>query len=370
MKIAIISHVLDFSGVPIAQIRLSKAMADRGHRVDLYFLGRGTRYPSIDNISGRRVSISNYGSTLRAVTYLAATLTKGNYSYVFVAEDHLGILITLLATLLFVKSRIIVSSRVQPYDAQSIYPNASLFSKSGITRLLYRLLSSKIFLMTAVSNDLASTYRKLFSWSTHVGLYNIISDSFAPSHLTEFSPQKNRLRDPKFTVVACSRLDYEKGIHMIIRSFSLFRRTCPTATLLIVGEGKEEANLRNLTALLCLEDSVTFVGHTDDPRSHFRNARIYVHASLNEGMPNTLVEAILCGCIPVAYDCDTGPREILYCDQSLLVSDFNEHHFAKAMLVALEYHSDSHHALFKRTFKLFSSTEVIAKLNEYTLAPF
>ena len=48
-----------------------------------------------------------------------------------------------------------------------------------------------------------------------------------------------------------------------------------------------------------------------NPLKYFANADLFILSSLVEGMPNVLVEAMMCGCTPVATDCPTGPRELL-----------------------------------------------------------
>jgi len=56
---------------------------------------------------------------------------------------------------------------------------------------------------------------------------------------------------------------------------------------------------------------VQLAGYVDNPLAYFRRAGVFVLSSLVEGMPNVLVEAMMCGCTPVATDCPTGPRELL-----------------------------------------------------------
>ena len=42
-----------------------------------------------------------------------------------------------------------------------------------------------------------------------------------------------------------------------------------------------------------------------------KTAEMFLHTSMGEGLPTVFVEAMLCNTIVVAYDCPTGPREIL-----------------------------------------------------------
>ena len=54
-----------------------------------------------------------------------------------------------------------------------------------------------------------------------------------------------------------------------------------------------------------------YVDYVENPLKYFAHADVFVLSSLLEGLPNVLVEAMMCGCTSVATDCPTGPREVL-----------------------------------------------------------
>ncbi len=71
------------------------------------------------------------------------------------------------------------------------------------------------------------------------------------------------------------------------------------------------AELQGMIDTFGLHNIVELVGYVDNPLKYFFRADVFVLSSLVEGLPNVLVEAMMCGCTPVATNCPTGPSEVL-----------------------------------------------------------
>ncbi len=78
-----------------------------------------------------------------------------------------------------------------------------------------------------------------------------------------------------------------------------------------MGDGPLRANLQSLIEQLNIGYAVRLTGYVQNPLKYFRKANVFVLSSLVEGMPNVLVEAMMCGCTPVSTNCPTGPSELL-----------------------------------------------------------
>ncbi|MBN2586153.1 MAG: glycosyltransferase family 4 protein [Candidatus Fermentibacteraceae bacterium] len=108
------------------------------------------------------------------------------------------------------------------------------------------------------------------------------------------------------TFLYVGRLKKYKGIQMIITALGLLRQTGTDCSLVVLGSGDYEGELRKLTARLGLEGSVSFEGFVAQERKlHWlRRAWAAVFPSEKEGWGLTVIEANACGTPVIASDSD------------------------------------------------------------------
>lgn len=115
------------------------------------------------------------------------------------------------------------------------------------------------------------------------------------------------------TIIAAGRLIPQKGFDTLIRAYASVRKDksmCDT-NLIILGEGKERANLEALVREYGLEEHVTLPGDVENPFACFARAGVFVLSSRMEGMPNVLLEAMASGVPVVSTDCPYGPADVI-----------------------------------------------------------
>nr|WP_242620124.1 glycosyltransferase [Moraxella caviae] len=76
-----------------------------------------------------------------------------------------------------------------------------------------------------------------------------------------------------------------------------------------LGNGSQLESLQNAASNY---SSVTvFHGHCSDVFSKLREFSFYMLTSISEGLPVALLEAMAAGCIPIAYNIDFGPSDVI-----------------------------------------------------------
>ena len=103
-------------------------------------------------------------------------------------------------------------------------------------------------------------------------------------------------------LVSVGRLTRQKGFDILIDAFALVVEEEPGARLVILGEGGLRAALERAARESGVDGAVVFAGHRHDVRDIVAAADVYVLSSRNEGMANTLLEAMSVGAPIVATD--------------------------------------------------------------------
>jgi glycosyltransferase involved in cell wall biosynthesis len=105
------------------------------------------------------------------------------------------------------------------------------------------------------------------------------------------------------------RLAEQKGHTYILQAMPLIRYTLP-AHLAVIGAGSLEAALRAEAQRLGVQDYVHFLGSRDDVLAILPHLDLVVSASLWEGLPAAILEAMALG-VPVVATDVSGSRELV-----------------------------------------------------------
>ena len=105
----------------------------------------------------------------------------------------------------------------------------------------------------------------------------------------------------------------EKGLKLLVEAFARVRPAHPEARLVIVGSGPMLEELRAAAS-----DACHFEPAVKNVAVWLRAIDVFVLPSLSEALSNSLMEAMACGCCPIASDVGGNPELVTHGDTGLL----------------------------------------------------
>jgi amylovoran biosynthesis glycosyltransferase AmsD len=135
-------------------------------------------------------------------------------------------------------------------------------------------------------------------------------------------------------LLAAGRLVPQKGFDRLVEVIDILvnQLTQKNFKLLIVGSGPDRAQIVKVIIERGLSSFIELVPFTTNISSFYANADIFVLTSRFEGLPMVLLESQAFGVPAVAFDCLTGPREVISNGQNgYLVTDGDSESFAKTL---------------------------------------
>lgn len=214
---------------------------------------------------------------------------------------------------LFFKKNIPIISRCNntlgeysKYKKISILEN---FLKSLLYKYLFRLSNRIIAQSFKMKEDLIKTYcipeSKIIVINNSLDFKKI--KFLIEEKITE--NEKKYFKNP--TIIMVGRLVEQKNHIFLIEVINKLLKRKKEINLIILGDGTHKNMLLSKIKEYNLENNVFILGMKENPYKYIYNANFLWLASLYEGFPNVLLDAIACNKVIISNDCKSGPREII-----------------------------------------------------------
>ena len=139
-----------------------------------------------------------------------------------------------------------------------------------------------------------------------------------------------------YSLISVGRLDPIKNQAELIAALSLIKKYEPNIytnlELVIIGDGPEKENLINLVKNLQVESSVKILGSKDNISTFLNKADLFILPSINEGVSNTLLEAMSSGLPVLAADVGGNSEIVVQGKTGFLVKKSDASLFAERII--------------------------------------
>ncbi len=231
---------------------------------------------------------------------------------------------------LYYLQEFIIHNFIYKNTIQTIHSHklTSYFPKN---KLLAKLLYYKSLKLVSVSKEIEGKVTNDYGFKNITQIYNPIDLELIESN-NEINPI-----DFEYILGVGSMNKNIKQFDHLIECYSNSILPQNNIKLIILGDGKLKENWILLAKKLGQEQNIIFKGNIENPFSYYKQAFLTCLTSKYEGLPMVLLESLASGTPVVAYDCHSGPSEIIQHNQNgLLVENQNKTAFIEALNSMIE----------------------------------
>jgi len=318
-KIALIGYRLGIGGAEKVMANLSIFFEKQGIEVHNIIVLDVVSYPfsgkliNLGLLKNKRNGIFN---KLYRLFFLKKYLNENEFDFIIDFRFRINPIQELLIAKWLYKSKTIFT--VHSYLIDNYMPNWSF-----LTRFTYQ----DCYKMVVITNKA----KELIEFKHDL---NNVQTIYNPVNIEDIQSKSIAIIDVSFDyIIGIGQMDTNvKQFDKLIEAYSNSILPNQNIDLILLGDGERISILKLLVKQNNLEGKVHFLGHQENPYTYLKNAKFFVLSSLNEGLPNVILEALACGTPVVSYDCLSGPSEmILDKHNGLLVENQNVQKLTEAM---------------------------------------
>ncbi|WP_090934039.1 glycosyltransferase family 4 protein [Nonomuraea jiangxiensis] len=309
-------HAYGIGGTSRTVVHQANAMAQAGHDVDIVSVVRRRSNPEfaldrrvrlsalVDQREGvapdslaRKVWRRARGKIVPYGEFAAAYFTERVEAAVidYVASLNDGILVTTCPALNLISAR-----RAGQGVFRVAQEHMSLAAYHPAVRDEIARHYGRFDVVTVLTETSRKEYHALLACTPIVRIPNAV-----PMTDSRYSQHTNPL------VIAAGRLVPEKGFDMLIDAFAATAEEFPEWRLRIFGTGASQDHLQQRIDRHGLNGRMCLMGGTDRIHDELARASIYALSSRVEGLPMAMIEAMGHGLALAAFNCPTGPKDVL-----------------------------------------------------------
>jgi glycosyltransferase involved in cell wall biosynthesis len=208
---------------------------------------------------------------------------------IFSTLPHVNIALIAARILLPGKSKIIIR------EANTSSKTIKLTNYGWLIRFLYKSLYKSADAVVALSNVMERELSNKFS--VPLKKMSIIYNPVDEITIRKSIKKIRRTKDEEINYVCSGRLIKQKGFDRLIKAVIDFPLK---SHLTVMGEGPELEALKSIISEYKLQSKVTFIGFQKNPWEWYAGADALLMSSHWEGMSNSVLEALACGCPVIA----------------------------------------------------------------------
>lgn len=239
-----------------------------------------------------------------ALPRLAYMIRRVRPDTVFSTLDHMNLAVMLVRPLLPRSIRVVI--RPTSFLAESIKE----FRWPALRLFLYKKLYPHADRIICQSDHMQHELERL------LGLPEKLKRIYNPVDVAAIRRQVRSGDNPYVKygpgphIVTAGRLAPQKSFDRILAQLPLWMATHPDLHLWILGTGPDKGQLEHLAKELGVSGVVHFPGFQANPYRWFHYADLFVLTSIQEALPNVLLEALASGCRSLVKACPGGCAEV------------------------------------------------------------